>query len=312
MDLSFLTPLGSRWPNDRQPFATDLNIQTIEQAIGQVSGSSSVWERLQIDEADSKVIADFAQANNMSYVARPHDVVNNSKLQPAWVGPWIPATAPVYVHQVAGNLNGYPVMFLLEYGASAVQTRGDDYVKLRKRSIIKVKLPKVFPQVVLDSYNNEPGYISSFPTTIKSDQKVALEGDFNNFFNLYAPHDLQINVLTLLAPNFMQILMNNASTFDVEFFGDEMILATWSPIYDPTVMKIALDALNEQLMYLDRLLNSWNYQPARLPFDTLHYTYFRGETIKVGRLRISPLGLFVIIGIFIVLFGIVNVLLNRT
>lgn len=51
-----------------------------------------------------------------------------------------------------------------------------------------------------------------------------------------------------LSPNFMRILMDSASTFDVEFFGDEMILATWDSVYDPVVMQVALNALNEQLV----------------------------------------------------------------
>lgn len=308
MDTSLLSPLQSRWPNDRQPSATDMNIQNIEQAIGQLSGSSSPWVRLQIDPSDSKIIADFAQANNMTYVARPDDIVYSPKPRPAWVGPLIPATAPAYVHRVRGSLQGYEISFFLEYAASPVQTRGSDYVALRKRSIVKVRLPKIFPQVVLDSHKNEPGYISSFPTTIKSDQKITLEGDFGTFFDFYAPHNLQVNTLTLLAPNFMQILMNSASTFDVEFFGDEMTLATWENIYDPAVIQVAFDALSEQLAYIDRLVASWNYEPLKPPFDTLKYTYFSGETIKVGKLHISPFGLLVIILLMIVLFGITNVL----
>ncbi len=308
MDTSLLLPLQSRWPNDRQPFATDINIQNIEEAIGQLSGSISPWKHLQLDPSDSGVIADFAHANNMTYVAWPDDIAYSSKQRPAWVGPSIPAMAPVYAHQVKGSLHGYEIMFFLEYTSNSVQKRRSDYVELRKRSIIKLKLPKVFPQVVLDSHKNEPGYVSSFPTTIKSNQKVTLEGDFNSFYSLYAPHNLQINVLTLLAPNFMRILMNSATTFDVEFFGDEMTLATWDPIYDPAVMKVALNALNEQFTYLDRLLTSWNYQPIRRPFDALEYTYLSGETIKIGRLRISPFGLLMIILLMVLIIGAINII----
>src|SRR5688572_29365863 len=118
MDTSLLLPLKSRWPNDRQPSATDMNIHNIEQAVGQLSGSISSWTRLQVDSSDSKVIADFARTNNMRYVARPDDIVYSLKPQPAWVGPSIPATAPVYVHQAKGSLYGYEIMFFLEYASS--------------------------------------------------------------------------------------------------------------------------------------------------------------------------------------------------
>lgn len=285
------------------PSANNPHVQTSKPEGIPLGGLASSWLNLQIDPTDSKLIADFASANGMTYTARPDDIVYSSKPRPAWVGPGTSATAPVFVHKVAGNVQGYDVTFFLEYAFGSVRRKYSNDISLRKRSIIRIKLPKVFPQVVLDSRTNEPGYISSFPTTIKPKQKVALEGDFNNFFTLYAPAQIQVNVLTLLAPNFMQTLMKSAATFDVEFFGDEMVLATWDSIYDPKVMTTALDAMREQLTYMERLLVSWNYTPVRQPFDLLEYTYFSGETIKIGPLRLSPFMLLLIIAIFFVLLG---------
>jgi hypothetical protein len=142
--------------------------------------------------------------------------------------------------------------------------------------------------MVLDSNKNDKSHTSTIPAAFKTSQKLQLEGNFGNYFDFYAPQNLQVNTLTVLAPNFMQIVMDSATMFDVEFYGDELVLITREPIYTTTVMTIALQALEAELQYLNRLLPSWNYQPLQPPFDTLEKDYFDGTVVKVGGLRIKP------------------------
>lgn len=108
----------------------------------------------------------------------------------------------------------------------------------------------------------------------------------------------------------MQLLIDDAAIFDVEFYGNELFLITKDPIYTPANMEAALKALEIQLNYLTRLLASWNYQPQKPPFDRLQSTYFTGAVVKVGPLRLSPAMLIGLILASIALLGLVAFILN--
>jgi hypothetical protein len=103
----------------------------------------------------------------------------------------------------------------------------------------------------------------------------------------------------------MQIVMDSATTFDVEFYGNELILVTRDPIYTPSVMTVALRALEAQLNYMDRLMQSWSYQPRVQPFDLLQKTYVDGSVIKIGRLRIKPAVLIILIFIGVLMYFVI-------
>jgi hypothetical protein len=83
------------------------------------------------------------------------------------------------------------------------------------------------------------GAVSTIPTAIEAAQKLNLEGDFAQYFDFYTPAGLQVDALTVLAPDFMQILKTSSAAFDVEFYGNEMILLTRETIYTPQAIEIA-------------------------------------------------------------------------
>jgi hypothetical protein len=159
------------------------------------------------------------------------------------------------------------------------------YKGLIVKGVVRVKLPVVFPQVVLDSNKNDK-FLSSMMGFSEA-QRIQLEGDFNKYYDLFAPKGLQVNVLSLLAPNMMQILKDSAGLFDVEFYGNELVLATRQPLYLTYTMKILDAALTEQLTYLTRLAQSWSYVPNKQPFDMLEKSFVSGgPQLKLGRFRI--------------------------
>lgn len=290
MNTAALQTLAERWPNDTVKNDRS-GISDVGNLLFGASGQSIYEDRLQLDEQDSKAIASFAADNGLSYTPRTTEF-RQTKFAgnpPAWIGHQIKTTQPVFAHVVSGEISGFPAQIFVGYTAAAVQSgRRDSDIKLNAKSYIKVTLPTFFPQMVLDSNKNDRGITGSMPASFKPSQKLHLEGDFPTYFDFYAPLGLQVNTLTVLAPNFMQIIKDSAHTFDVEFFGKEMVLVTHEPIYTPEVMDVALKALDEQLRYLQRLLPSWNYQPINPPFDMLQKTTWQGQSIKIGQLRLSP------------------------
>ena len=293
MDISPLVALKGRWPADQAILSSTLD------ALHNVS------DHLQIDKHDSQAISQFAAANNFAYAQRPAEPpVRASGYTPAWIRLPVPLNEPTYAHELTGIIDGYPVAMCLEY-IPASTGQGDGKVQnLDKRSIIRVKLPKIFPQLVLDSNKNDRGLTSTIPNSIRSSQAITLEGDFADYFDLYVPLGIQVDALVLLAPNLMQLLKDSSASFDVEFYGAEIILVSREPIYTPEIMAQALQALRIELAYLSNLLTSWNYLPINKPFDTLEYSTLNGNIVKIGPLRLKPIALITLILIGFVLFSI--------
>lgn len=263
----------------------------------------------------------FARINGFQYYLKKPELIAYSwhdyKITPAWLGiAGIGAGKDAY-NVVNGDYKGFP-FWMFQMWDNLVD--GDSYenptteqeakfTKQQTTGIVRIQLPKVFPQVVLDSNKNDH-IRSSVKTEYEKSQRLSLEGDFDDFFDLYAPISLQINVLSLLAPNLMQILKNYAGVFDLEFNGREMILMTNATLYDPTVMQALIDALDEQLPYMSNLLASWSYTPQVQPTDYLKKTLVAGRILKVGKWRISALTQVAAVMVAFLLFGILILLLR--
>ena len=80
----------------------------------------------------------------------------------------------------------------------------------------KVKLPRAVPQLYLNARSN---WINADAMSYKV-QKLKLEGDFDQFFETYAPPEYQIDALQLLTPDVMQALKEVAAAYDFELVGD--------------------------------------------------------------------------------------------
>lgn len=296
MNLTSLQPLANRWPADQLVLPAK--------------------DGLFIDTADSQLLANFAADNGWTYQASSDFAINRyGTVPPAWLGSRGGGLAsPLFAHVISGRLAGYSFEACLAYtppvlwaGRRPATSDAATQIPLQRRGIVRVTLPKLFPQLVLDSNKNDQGADSSLPASFAAKQKLSLEGDFARHYDFYAPLGLQVHSLTVLAPNFMQLLIDAAPHFDVEIYGNELVMVTRDQLYSPQVMQAAIEALTVQLKYFDRLLVSWNYQPRRLPFDILERTYFDGTVIKLGRLRLSPaivlllcLTGFIVFGILIV------------
>lgn len=302
MDTTLLQSLDGRWPRDEVRTKSQPSISDAISMLATAQNVSLYRDHLVLDAADSQALASFAAAMRLTYAA--YDTTQSlprTMHPPAWLGVRVPSTVPLYAHVMTGKLMGYPVTMSLEYAPANAQAdkpsdpQGYEPIQIHKRSIIRVALPKVFPQMLLDSNANDHGVSSSIPSSVARDQLVTLEGQFSSHYDFFAPKGLQVSALTVLAPNFMQLLIDSSSSFDVEFYGNELVLVTRDPLFTPTVMAQAVRVLQEQLTYLDRLLVSWNYQPQTPPFDLLRYDFVGGSVTKIGKYRLRPAALLAIV-----------------
>lgn len=90
---------------------------------------------------------------------------------------------------------------------------------------IRVKLPRKLPHMVLDAKkNNIFGKFSNLTDTFDGSQTLALEGDFNDYFTLYAPKQYERDAFYVFTPDVMARLIDSGSGFDMEVIDDELFI----------------------------------------------------------------------------------------
>ena len=217
------------------------------------------------------------------------------KSLPAWTrGNSLPSSQ---IYALTGEIGGFSVVMFVDRITIASYANGNEGLSnYSYRGVIAVQLHKIFPQMVLDSNKNDKWLVKTNSAAIDASQKINLEANFSNYYDFYSPKGINANSLSVLAPNFMQMLIESSATFDVEFFGDKIYLTTEDPLFTVNVMNDAINALEVQLKYLKRLEASWDYQPLEPPFDVLKQTKIVNfYSVKFGPLRIGLVQLILIL-----------------
>ena len=91
-------------------------------------------------------------------------------------------------------------------------------------AFVRVTLSRKLPQVLLDAVsNNFMGKISNF-ADVDNNQRIDLEGDFNNYFQAYAPVNYGPDTLYWLTPELMQLLIQSLANYDIEVVDNYVYL----------------------------------------------------------------------------------------
>ena len=110
---------------------------------------------------------------------------------------------------------------------------------------IAVKLERRVPHMLLDSKRNNMSIfgmeLSNLPVMFKKDQVLKLEGDFNNYFTLYAPKQYERDALYILTPDLMALLIDNTAPYDVEAVDDTLF------VYSPRAFNLTDRATMERV-----------------------------------------------------------------
>lgn len=90
---------------------------------------------------------------------------------------------------------------------------------------IGLRLARNVPHMVLDAKDDDMSLMSrtllgDFPVVIPGNQRMSLEGDFDNHFTLYAPKKYDVDARYILTPDVMAALVDMSPRRDVELVDD--------------------------------------------------------------------------------------------
>lgn len=142
------------------------------------------------------------------------------------------------VLQTSANAFGY---------LSQTETRGSGKNRrVYNRSIIAVDIPDTQLQLIVNSKINSDGSSGGNLQSYAKSQRLTLEGDFGNFFDLYMPETTQSESLTLLAPDSMLYILVNLADYDIEINGNKLFVYRYK--------RMSTNEVSELLMKIDGLL----------------------------------------------------------
>ena len=94
---------------------------------------------------------------------------------------------------------------------------------VHRYSFARLSLNRNLPHMVLDAKSNN-FFGSNLPDQFNGSQRMSLEGDFNKYFDVYAPNGYERDALYVFTPDVMQVLIDQGKDFDIEIVGNELFI----------------------------------------------------------------------------------------
>lgn len=166
-------------------------------------------------------------------------------------GSAIPGTLTIRKHKYSYELGD----LLLRFGGASTFSGMD------------IHIPKMLPHIFLDASANDRQGRS--PYIFDNDDRVSLEGDFDQHFRAYAPKEHKQLALSVLSPDVLYTLLSTAYEYDVEIMEDHvrLIVPGGAPISrNSRVKDDLLKAAQAVMKEIDHRLQSW--QESSLTGDT--------------------------------------------
>jgi hypothetical protein len=91
---------------------------------------------------------------------------------------------------------------------------------------IAVHLDRPLPHIVLEARKRDTWFTGGLPLDYGDEQKLSLEGDFNEHFTLYCPAGYETDALYIFAPDLMALLIDETGGKHVEIVG-EWLFVYW-------------------------------------------------------------------------------------
>lgn len=110
-----------------------------------------------------------------------------------------------------------------EVGNFSYECNALDSTKHLTVGYMRIKLPRRLPHMVLNARKNDYlGKISNLSVGFEGGQKVSLEGDFDQYFTLYAPVGYHPDAFYVFTPDVMRALIDSAAYYDCEIIDDDL------------------------------------------------------------------------------------------
>jgi hypothetical protein len=164
---------------------------------------------------------------------------------------------------------------LADYEINAIrQRKNGSYTESRTAyiSVVQIPLPRALPHVVFDSTETS-GKQMRF--SFDSNQKISLEGNFDEYFDTYYPAHYHIDLLSIVTPEVMQSLLE-AKAYDIEIYGNTLNI--YGPLSNPAATRKLID---HGLSIADKLQNNIiTYSDPRLTTPDRETVHAYGRTIQ--------------------------------
>lgn len=116
--------------------------------------------------------------------------------------------------------------------------------------VMKIKLAHKYPHIILDSTaNNTP--VSRLSHFFSENNRITLEGDFNNYFKVYAKA-AAVDTLRILSPDTMQIMVKSGHKNDIEIIEDSLNIISTIKAVDEQEIRYFFTLADALLNKLDR------------------------------------------------------------
>lgn len=125
-------------------------------------------------------------------------------------------------------------------------------------TIARVHLTKQFPHIILDSKKNGSG-IRNIPSGYEN---LKLEGNFNNYFSLYEAKGEEVNVLSIITPDVMQVLIDSETRQDIEIAGNYIYFIAIDDQRTPTAMRSLLQSVDKLAAEIIQRAQTLRYSPV--------------------------------------------------
>jgi hypothetical protein len=170
-------------------------------------------------------------------------------------------------------------------------------------------LKKEFPHIFLDGHTGDKAGTHRY--SIDRSNRISLEGDFDKYFQVFAPNGYKSIALAVLTPDVMQTLVDESERFDVEIFGSHLRIISKKKVYGkPGRERAILESAKKLLAEINHLEKSWskeNSQNARNmllklyddPAIKLRNKYFRLNDILTFLVLMGGAVMFIIDSIII-------------
>jgi len=130
---------------------------------------------------------------------------------------------------ISGNFQGYPF-------ESYIYTTRHPFAYRFSRLATRVyvlQLPKLYPHIFLATRRPAGAkHATSFHRHFADDQRMQLEGNFEDLFTSYTHRRTNTDARVILAPNVMQTIIDTNRNYNIEILGNRLYL--YSPDYYPT------------------------------------------------------------------------------
>ncbi|OCG75957.1 hypothetical protein [Microbacterium sediminis] len=139
---------------------------------------------------------------------------------------------------------------------------------------VAIHLDTPLPHIVLDALGNNSVFGTNLPITFDKDQRLSLEGDFDQHFALYCPQGYERDALYLFTPDIMARFIDHVGQLDVEIVDDWLFLytrrdvstldpATWAWLF--SVVSALMDKLTQWGRWRDERLAAEAAAAGRAP-----------------------------------------------